>query len=259
MHPTLNVHPLPTHVAPEDLAGGTVVVIDVLRASTTIVHALEAGASEVVPCLAVEEARAMAARLPGGSAVLGGERDGLPIDGFDLGNSPAEYTPDRVKGRVVVFTTSNGTRALGRCRMAERVLIGAFVNASAVSERLAGAGRIDLLCAGARGQYGRDDLLLAGLLVDQLLRQGGVVYRLNTRAVSARRIWRSFHALPYGRGTPAAHRPEPERLARALRDSAGGRNLTAIGRDDDILAAAQIDRFRSVPELDTETLRIRRG
>lgn len=259
MHATLNVHLLPSHVAPEDLAGGTVVVIDVLRASTTIVHAFEAGAAEVVPCLAVEEARAVAARLPHGSAVLGGERDGLPVEGFDLGNSPAEYTPDRVKDRVVVFTTSNGTRAMDRCRIAERVLIGASVNASAVSERLAGARRIHLLCAGARGQYGRDDVLLAGLLVDQLLRRAGLVYRLNTRALTARRNWRSFHALPYGPGTPAAHRPEPELLARELRDSAGGRNLMAIDRGDDILATAQIDRFRSVPELDTETFRIHRG
>ena len=73
-------------------------VIDVLRASTTIIHALESGATEVTPCVEIEEARRMSAALPKGHTVLGGERDGLKIDGFDLGNSPEEYTPERVAG-----------------------------------------------------------------------------------------------------------------------------------------------------------------
>ena len=79
---------------------------------------LAAGARAVIPALEVDEARRIAAGLPAGEAVLGGEREGLPIAGFDLGNSPSEYRPETVGGRTVVFTTTNGTRAMNRCRAA---------------------------------------------------------------------------------------------------------------------------------------------
>jgi 2-phosphosulfolactate phosphatase len=250
MDAILSVYGLASEVRPEELAGGTVVVIDVLRASTTIVHALEAGAAQVIPCQEVDEARRAATQLPKGSAVLGGERGGLRIDGFDLGNSPTEYTPDRVAGRTVVFTTTNGTRAMPRCQMADRVLIGAFVNARAVCRQLAGAEQIHLLCAGTRGEPGRDDLLLAGLLVELLERQGGDNRQLNAQAETARQQWRL--AFP----DPNAE-IEPERLADELRDSPGGRNLTVEGLAADILTAARIDLFDTVPELDPRTLRIR--
>src|SRR5262249_5944787 len=149
--PMLCVHLLPSLTTPADLAGGLAVVIDVLRASTTICHALAAGAKEVIPCLEVEEARERANRYVPGDAVLGGERGGLRIEGFDLGNSPREYTPTTVGGRTVLFTTTNGTRAMRQCTEAARVVIGAFVNLSPVCrevERALMAGRdAHLLCA----------------------------------------------------------------------------------------------------------------
>lgn len=250
----LNVYALPKLVDPEELAGGTVVVIDVLRASTTIVYALEAGANEVLPCQEVEEARAVAGRLPGDGVLLGGERGGLPIHGFDLGNSPREYLADRVGGKTLVFTTTNGTRAILRARQADRVLIGAFVNATAVLEQLVGQQQIHLLCAGTRGQIGRDDVLMAGMLVDRILRQGDLIWEQNAQAVTARETWLHAFALPRA---IEAEPLEPPRLAGQLRDSVGGKNLIAIGLEDDILAAAQIDRFGSVPELDRESMCIR--
>ena len=127
---TLKAHFLPDLTAPEKLAGGAVVVIDVLRATTVIAHALAAGARQVIPCLEVDEALRIAQTLPKGQAVLAGERDGLKIDRFDLGNSPAEFTPESVAGKTLVFTTTNGTRAMTYCRDARRVIIGAFVNGS---------------------------------------------------------------------------------------------------------------------------------
>ena len=254
MNPTLNAYALPNLVEPKALAGGTVVIIDVLRASTTIVQALEAGATQVIPCLEVDQARAAAAELPEGKVVLGGERDGLPIDGFDLGNSPADYTPERVGGRTVVFTTSNGTRAMVRCGSADRVLIGAFTNASAVCRCLLGAEQIHLLCAGSRGEFSRDDTLLAGLLIERVLQQSGTAYQLNVQALTARENWRSAFPLPLALGAePLA----PERLAEQLRKSVAGRRLAAIGMGDDVVTAAHLDRFAIVPELDPQTFRIR--
>jgi 2-phosphosulfolactate phosphatase len=249
---SVNAYSLPGPVDPEELAGGTVVVIDVLRASTTIVHALSAGASEVIPCLEIEDARATAGQFPPGQAILGGERQGLPIEGFDLSNRPTEYTPERVRGRTVVFTTTNGTRAMEKCRLAERVLIGAFVNAKATVQQLLGCREIHLLCAGTRGKFGPDDFLLAGLLVDRLLRWSGLRYRLNSQAETARRDW--VNAFP-ARVTQDGGL-DPLHLAELLRESPGGQNLIAIGLDNDILTAATIDAFDIVPELDVDSFRI---
>ena len=130
----LRVHNLPELVDEADLAGSTVVVVDLLRASTTICQALASGAVEVVPFLTIEKTLAAAAKNRP-SVVLGGERGGRRINGFDLGNSPAEYTPAAVGGRRVLLTTTNGTRALHHARLADRIVVGAMVNRSAVAAR----------------------------------------------------------------------------------------------------------------------------
>ena len=126
--PMIHAHFLPRLTTPDALVGATVIVIDVLRATTTITAALAAGAERVIPCGELDDARRVREELAGGrppvSALLGGERGGLPIAGFDLGNSPAEYTPERVAGRTIAFTTTNGTQAMLHCRQAGRVLSG---------------------------------------------------------------------------------------------------------------------------------------
>jgi 2-phosphosulfolactate phosphatase len=250
----LNVYALPSYVSPTELANGTAVVIDVLRASTTIVYALEAGAREVVPCVEVDEARRIASQFPPDEVVLGGERNGLPIDGFDLGNSPEEYLPERVAGKTVVFTTSNGTRAIERCRAARRVLIGAFVNATAVYQQLLEEEQVHLVCAGTRGRVGRDDVLMAGLLVERLQRQSGLIYELNVQAITARENWLASFPVPVALGGEPL---EPERLAEELFKSPGGENLASIGLAEDIVTAACLDAFAIVPELVPGQLRIR--
>ena len=130
----IQVYTLPKFVDPEELAGDDVVVIDVLRATTTIIYALQAGAKAVVPCREIAEARSIADTFPPNKKIIGGERGGLPIEGFDLGNSPEQYTPDRVQGKTIIFTTTNGTQALLHAKKAKQILLGAFVNASVVAE-----------------------------------------------------------------------------------------------------------------------------
>lgn len=249
----LNAYALPSLVEPSEMASDTVVVIDVLRASTTMIYALEAGATAVIPCLEVGDALREAKRRQRDHILLGGERDGLPIEGFDLGNTPTDYTAERVEGRDVIFTTTNGTRALHHCRQADQVIVAAFANASAVVERLLGHQRIHILCAGTRGQYSRDDVLCAGLLVERLQRLSGGRYTLNVQAITARENWTSAFALPYAIGAE----PLPtETLAQQLRESLGGRNLGEIGLDADVVTAARIDVSRIVPTLDQETFRV---
>src|SRR4051794_31619088 len=134
--PVVFVHLLPSLIPPGALKGSVAVVVDVLRATTVMVHALAAGAEAIVPCSEIAEARRIALEHPAGSTVLGGERQGLPIEGFDLGNSPDEYTPEVCGGKTVVMTTTNGTRAILASLEAERVLVAGFVNLRATVDAL---------------------------------------------------------------------------------------------------------------------------
>ena len=255
MQPKIFVHALPRLVEPEELTIGTVVVIDVLRATTSIVHAFGAGAKAVFPCEEVSEAEQIAAELrksrPGEPVLLAGERNCLPIDGFDLGNSPSEFSGERVTDAWIIFTTTNGTLAFRRCREAGRVLVGAFVNASAVFRELAAESSIvHLLCAGTDGEFGRDDTLFAGFLVDRLERAGGLRYELNAQALTARENWRAAFAEPYALGAE----PIPQALlAQELSKSTAAQKLVAARLEKDILDAAAFDRFRCVPRYRRET------
>lgn len=235
------VHLAPALIRPEKLAGGVAVVIDVLRATTTIIHALAAGCSCVRPCVEVEEARQLAGSLPAGKVILGGERDGKPLEGFDLGNSPGNYTCAICRGRTLVLTTTNGTRALLHAALAQRVLLAGFVNFSAVCEQLHAEKRpIHVLCAGQAGAVALEDTLLAGAIVNCLHDRVG---RMND---GARLAWDCFE-----------HHGKV--LEGALAVGEGGVGLTALGYDDDIHAAARVDVFALVPELRRDPLRVEVG
>ncbi len=258
MYSTLSVHFLPALTCAEELAAGVVVVIDVLRASTTITAALAAGASEIVPCLEVEEARQMATRMRADATqiaapVLGGERGGLPIDGFDLGNSPREYTAETVWKRSIVFTTTNGTQAMRLCTAAQRVLIGSFVNYSATLALLTGERPIHLLCAGTRGKVTREDVLFAGALADRIASGAVAEDDLNDEARIARDAWRQSME-----GIAMTGKRANQKLVEVLRWCQGGRNLMNVGLDRDIADVAEIDRYDFVPELDLKSWRITR-
>jgi len=244
----VRVHMLPDLVEPGDLSGGIAVMIDVLRASTTIVHALAAGAEAVDPCASVEEAQAAAERI-GGSVLLGGERQGVRIEGFDLGNSPLEYTSERVAGRTIVFTTTNGTKALRTCAVADRVLIGAFVNRSAVVNVLREETRdVHLVCAGTDGHLTAEDILLAGAVASDLVgdqRPGRWERPGRFQAADVQ----TQMAIDYylARAGDAEHRLE------TIRSSRGGENLTRLGYTADIERAAEEDLFAVVPEWSRST------
>ena len=238
----VRVHLTPDRLRPEQVGQSVAVVIDVLRATTTIVHALAAGCCAVWPIEEVEEARRVADQMRAGRVLLGGERDGVPPAGFDLGNSPSEYTATRCKGKTLVLTTTNGTRALLRAAAAARTLVAGFVNFSAVCEQLAAEARpVDIVCAGYHGDVALEDALLAGALVEFLSEQGAV--GLND---AARLAWDCFEN--HGRV-----------LDGALEVSAGGAHLRGLGYDDDIKAAARVDQFAVVPELRRDPLRVEIG
>src|SRR5260370_17325163 len=184
----VQVHLLPGLIPPGRLVGGLAVVVDVLRATTTIIHALAAGCAAVRPCAEVEEAREWAGEMRAGRVLLGGEGGGMRVAGLDLGNSPREYTAKLCHGNTLVLTTSNGTRALLRALEAERVIFAGFVNFSAVCEQLRHDPRpIHIVCAGSEGEVALEDPPLAGACVDCLCEAGEI--RLND---SARLTWSCF-------------------------------------------------------------------
>ncbi len=244
MNRILNVHLLPELADPHDLAGHTSIVIDVLRASTTITTALASGAEKLIPCLTVEEARQLARDRPG--ALLGGERGGERLPGFDFGNSPAEYHSETVSGKTVVFTTTNGTRAMTRCMGSGRILVGAIVNREALCRQVSGDERIDIICAGTNGAFSLDDALGAGAIVDRLT-MDSTDWRLDDGAEICRSLW----------CREAGSSGDPEQILGALKRSIGGKNLLGLGMESDLGLAAQLDSFDCVPVLDKSTWELR--
>ena len=237
----LHVHLLPHLATPEALRGGVAVVIDVLRATTTIVQALASGCTAVHPVAEADEAKMLAKEIRQRRVLLGGERGGKLIPGFDLGNSPAEYTPDVCKGAELVFTTTNGTRALLHAAAAERVLLAAITNFSAVCGLLVSEMRpIHLLCSGTAGEVALEDTLLAGAFVECFL---DLDVELND---GARIAWDcfEFHSAV---------------LLEGLKCGKGGKQLLELGYEEDIKAAAQVDKHFIVPELRRDPLRIEIG
>ncbi|NNE71651.1 MAG: 2-phosphosulfolactate phosphatase, partial [Rhodothermales bacterium] len=157
-------------IQPDDLAGRTAVVIDVLRASSTIAFALMQGAKEVIPVADLGDASRMAAALDASSFVLAGERGGKRIEGYQLGNSPLEFTSAVVRDKTVILSTTNGTPAIRAAEEAADVLIGGFVNLSRVAAAVRAAGRdVVIICAGWGNRVSLEDTLCAGMRVDRLL------------------------------------------------------------------------------------------
>lgn len=162
-------------LANRDLSRTVCVVFDVLRATSSMVTALAHGAQAIVPVAEIPEA--LSAKVGRPDALLAGERNGLRIDAgltggveFDLGNSPREFTQDRVLGRTIIMSTTNGTRALRACAAAQEVIVGALLNLGTVAAGLLRIAPPDLLlvCSGTVEQASFEDTLAAGALADQL-------------------------------------------------------------------------------------------
>ncbi len=214
---------------PADVAGRLVVVIDVMRTATTVATALANGAREVIPFESIADAVRASEAFPSTEFLLCGERRMLRIDGFHLGNSPQEYSQEAVKGRTLLYTTSNGTRALAATHGADRCFLTAFVNAAATVDILrtvAGTRDIILVCAGHNGRPAFEDVVCAGRLVSSLTH--GVEHAVLTDGARvAQLIERPFANGTMSVGNHAKH----------------VRTLAAAGFLDDVEACLTFDRY----------------
>jgi 2-phosphosulfolactate phosphatase len=209
---------------PAHLSVATCVVIDVIRATSTLAIALKNGAAGVRPVAGVEEAFALKAKNP--AALLAGERGGQALPGFDLGNSPREVTVEKVQGRDIILTTTNGTQALAACRGAKEIITASFLNLEAAAKRLRkiGAPWI-ILCAGFEGDFGLDDAIVAGALAEALEQEN------------------SFRAL---------YQSVRHELAATLLGCSAGRELVKVGLQDDVPICAELNQVALVPTLDAD-------
>lgn len=228
MPPEIHVHLLPDHLSAGQLQGSIAVVVDVLRASTTILTALHNGAAGVIPCRSISDAEARAEE--DSSLMLGGERRGVRIEGFDLGNSPADYGRETVAGRFIAFTTTNGTRALLQSVDADEVLIGAFVNVQCLAAWVHRRPEpLHIICAGTDGDVTGEDPLFAGCLIDRVLSIGGERCHAELSDLASMiHGWWQFES---------ARRP----LSETLTTTRGGRNLLALSAETDIELSARFD------------------
>ncbi len=246
-----------------DLRGATAVVIDAIRATTTIVTALAAGCREVRAYRTAEEVRAEAAGRPAGTVVTAGERKGVRIEGLDLNNSPSVMTPDRVGGRTLLLTTTNGTQAIHDCLAAETVLVAALPNRRAVAARAAALGRrLVLVSAGTVGTVSCEDTLVAGAVIEALVEdcrlqiadcglkarqqpQGGAVSSFNPQ--SAIPNPQLLHIEDSARVALAAWRGLRGDLAATFHQTWGGAFIARLGLEADLEACISLDTTNVVP------------
>jgi len=211
-----------------------VVVLDVLRASSTITVALNNGAREIIPVASIESAVKISGSLFGEVTLRGGERNGKIIEGFNLGNSPLEYNEAAVKGKSIIYCTTNGSVAMAKSRYARTLVVGSFLNLTTVVEYIRSENKdFMFICAGrlnSIGNFSLEDAVCAGMMIHKLMKTESLELNLSDSAKAAQALYRSF-----GRS-----------ILKMLKSSEHGKFLIDIGFADDLKICAAVD---SVPVL----------
>lgn len=221
----------PSSLTRERLKDKVAVVIDVLRASTSICTAIRNGCRAVIPVASLDEAMTLRENLDPDMVLLCGERLGFKVEGFDLGNSPGEYSEATVRDHTLIFASTNGSGAIVGCRSSWKTLVCGFVNLSAVARQVAHFDRdLVIVCSGREGSFSLEDCLCGGMLIDQVMGSGKV--RLTNDAAQAAHLLYNH----YG-----------DALEETVRGSDHGRYLESLGYREDIRVATDLDTIRVLP------------
>ncbi len=219
---------LPLH----KLENSIVVVIDIFRATSSICYGIENGADAIIPVSHVEECAA----YHGTDHLLAAERDGEVVEGFDFGNSPFAYTPEKVAGKTIVLTTTNGTHAIQLSRAAKRIVIGSFFNLSSLSEWLKEENEnIILVCAGWKNNFNLEDTVFAGAVVNKLK---GDKYSIDDAAIAAEDLYLLAK----------------DDLGGFLSKSSHSERLKKLGIEKDIAFCLRVDETSAIPVLEGDKL-----
>lgn len=210
---------------------GCVVVIDVLRASTVICTALANGAREILPFADVEKAR-MQRASNGNNALLCGEREGVKIAGFDLGNSPAEYSADVVNGKTLYYASTNGSVALAQSPAGIETIVAGFVNLTTAAEHIDRTGLATMIvCSGREGGFSLEDAVCAGALIARLWEVSEHAEPATDSAYAAQALWDGYKKDP----------------AMSLWQSEHGKYLISLGFGSDLAICSEVDSVPVVP------------
>jgi 2-phosphosulfolactate phosphatase len=211
--------------------GKTTVVIDVLRASSTIITALTNGAKEIVPVGTVEFAVKVSGGIFGGQTLLGGERNTKKIEGFALGNSPSEYIAKIVSGKSIVFYSTNGSRAIVKAKYSANLFICSFNNLKALAKHLKKLNEdVIILCSGNNNFFNLEDSVCAGMLISELVGESKK-NELTDASISAMALFKSFG----------------KNIFKMLADTDHGRLLIKNGFEEDLKACAELDSSGVIP------------
>ncbi|MFH0990991.1 MAG: 2-phosphosulfolactate phosphatase [bacterium] len=212
-----------------------VIVIDVLRSSTTIAVALQNGAREIIPVESIENAVKISGSLFGDVTLRGGERNGKIIQGFNLGNSPQEYSETMVKGKSIIFCTTNGSVAMYRGRFARGLVIASFVNATKVIEYMKEVRSDFIIVAAGRANtfsnFSLEDAVCAGMLIHSLLDDVSLELELSDAALAAHALFKTYK----------------RSILKMMRNTEHGHYLAEIGFADDIKVCGTVDSVPVVP------------
>ena len=232
---------LPSVPNPHLLSDQAVVVIDVLRATSVMVHAMSQGALEIVPVGTVKKAFQLIKDFPPGTTLLGGERGSKKIPGFDLGNSPKEYIAERVKEKRLILTTTNGTKAFHLVSSGKEILVGSFFNIGATAKRCLELGRdLFIFPSGDEGKFSLEDMICGGMLIELITEKERNNVVLTEASHYAQMLYQRFK----------------DHLLEAFNLSRHGKELTNRGFGDDLAYCAQIDITDIVPIFRDEVIRI---
>jgi 2-phosphosulfolactate phosphatase len=230
----LDVFFTPNQVKPSDTAGRLVVIVDVLRASTTVATALGNGAKTVIPLEGADEVISRSKEFARTGVLLAGEQKMLPIAGFDLGNSPQDFTPEVVEGKTILITTTNGTRTLLGVQGARDIVIASYVNFTAVLAMMKLAARsntdIAIICAGEEGSFTLEDAACAGRYVRAIPKRADTV------------VWNDASS-----ASVLIERKYGDNIEKVFKESSHGQALESAGFGDDLTAAAEVDSYPVVP------------
>jgi len=217
-----------------DLKDKNVVVIDVLRTSTTMITGLANGAKEVIPTDSIAAA-GIIGRNSREQALLCGEKNAKIIEGFNLGNSINEYSEENVKGKSLIFCSTNGTPALIKSKFSHICVILGFVNISRVVQYMNTLGKdFIILCAGKNEEFSLEDTVCAGMLIDMLTGKNSVhKYELSDSAVGAAKLYLAYK----------------KDLLKMMSDSEHGRLLVSLGFEQDLLDCSKVDVYNILPVL----------
>ncbi len=236
----------PSQLDELQLRDKNIIVIDVLRSSTTIAVALSNGAREIIPVASIESAVKISGSLFGEVTLRGGERNGKMIDGFNLGNSPREYSFSTVNGKSIIFCTTNGSVAMHKSRYARNLAIGSFVNISAIVAYMKDVNsNFLIICAGSANStssFSLEDAVCGGMIIQKLDQDRSVKCELTDAARASQALYRSL-----GRTLP-----------KLLKTCDHGQYLAEIGFGDDLKICSAVDSVPVLPVLAGTVIKLRK-